>query len=228
MAGSCWRLLAVCVLIFITSILAGQDGAADRSAADGRVVVPILAPHLLPRRDPPASAPIWIPAPRLPRSSLTTPANPGLPQDVFQQLIRTAGIIFSGRVQSVGHATPVPRAGTSSTTITFLVEHAILGTSAGENLTIHEWGGLWQRGERYRVGEHVLLFLYAPSKLGLTSPVAGTLGRFAVDSRGMIVMSPQHIPSFATNPILGGKTVIPYADFAVAVRRVQPGGMNEP
>src|ERR1700674_4789956 len=114
MAGSCWRLLAVCVLIFITSILAGQDGAADRSAADGRVVVPILSPQLLQRRDPPASAPIWIPAPRLPRSSLTTPANPGLPQDVFQQLIRTAGIIFSGRVQSVGHATPVPRAGNSS------------------------------------------------------------------------------------------------------------------
>ena len=108
------------------------------------------------------------------------------------------------------------------------MEHAILGTSPGENLTIHEWGGLWNRGERYRVGERVLLFLYAPSKLGLTSPVSGALGRFAVDSRGMIVMSPQHIPTFAGDPILGGRTVIPYADFAVAVGRVQPGGMNEP
>ncbi len=224
------RLLAVCLLVFITihSILAAQDGAADRAPAEGRVVVPIVAPHLLPRHDPLPPAPVWIPAPLPQRSFPVVAGNPGLPQDVFQQLIRTAGIIFSGRVSSVRSATSSPRPGHSSTAITFLVEHAILGTSPGENVTIHEWGGLWNRGERYRVGERVLLFLYAPSKLGLTSPVSGALGRLAVDSRGMIVMSPQHIPTFAGDPILGGRTVIPYADFAVAVGRLQPGGMNEP
>ena len=232
MAGR-WRLLAVCLLVFIaiTSILAAQDGAADRSPAEGRGAVPIVALHLLPRHALPP-APVWIPAPLPQRSFPVVAGNPGLPQDVFQQLIRTAGIIFSGRVSSVRSATSSPRPGHSSTAITFQVEHAILGTSPGQNLTIHEWGGLWNRGERYHVGERVLLFLYAPSKLGLTSPVSGALGRFAVDSRGMIVMSPQHIPrhipTFAGDPILGGRTVIPYADFAVAVGRVQPGGMNEP
>ena len=228
MAGG-WRLLAVCLLVFITihSILLGQDGAADRPPGDRRVAVPALAPHLFPRHALPP-APVWIPVPVPQRPFPVVAGNPGLRQDVFQQLIRTAGIIFSGRVSAVRSATSSARPGHSSTAITFQVEHAILGTSPGQNLTIHEWGGLWNRGERYRVGERVLLFLYAPSKLGLTSPVSGALGRFAVDSRGMIVMSPQHIPTFAGDPILGGRTVIPYADFAVAVGRVQPGGMNEP
>jgi hypothetical protein len=93
------------------------------------------------------------------------------------------------------------------------------GVSPGQKLTIHEWAGLWARGESYYVGERVLLFLYAPGKLGLTSPVAGALGRFALDSRGYIVMSPQHVVTLAADPILGGKTVVPYADFARAVRR---------
>jgi hypothetical protein len=77
---------------------------------------------------------------------------------------------------------------------------------------------LWSDGERYRVGERVLLFLYSPSKLGLTSPVAGAMGRFAMDSRGMIALSQQHVATLAANPILGGKTVVSYADFARAVQ----------
>ena len=44
-----------------------------------------------------------------------------------------------------------------------------------------------QSGERYRSGEHLLLFFYSPSKLGLTSPVGGSLGRFAVDSAGNVI-----------------------------------------
>ncbi|MGA7930571.1 MAG: hypothetical protein WCA20_31815 [Candidatus Sulfotelmatobacter sp.] len=58
------------------------------------------------------------------------------------------------------------------------------GTSPGQSLTIQEWAGLWTSGERDRVGERVLLFLYSPSKSGLTSPVAGAMGRFAMDSQG--------------------------------------------
>ncbi len=93
------------------------------------------------------------------------------------------------------------------------------GTAPGQSLTIREWAGLWTGGERYRIGEHVLLFLYSPSKLGLTSPVAGALGRFAVDSQGRIAMNPQHVLTLAADPILGGKTTIPYAVFTLAVRR---------
>lgn len=92
------------------------------------------------------------------------------------------------------------------------------GTSPGQLLTIQEWAGLWTGGERYRVGERVLLFLYSPSKLGLTSPVGGAMGRFAVDSQGKIVMSLQHTANFVDHPILGGKTIVPYADFVRAVQ----------
>src|SRR5258708_34312310 len=124
MAGR-WRLLAVCLLVFVTttSILAAQDGAADRSPAEGRVVVPIVAPHLylLPRRDPLAPAPVWIPFPVPQRPFPVVAGNPGLPQDVFEQLIRRAGIIFSGRVSSVPRATSSPRPGPSSTATTFVL-----------------------------------------------------------------------------------------------------------
>jgi hypothetical protein len=65
----------------------------------------------------------------------------------------------------------------------------------------------------------VLLFLYPPSKLGLTSPVAGAMGRFALDSEGSVLIDAQHSASLATDPILGRKTVVRYADFVAAVRR---------
>ena len=227
MSGSCWRLLAVCSLVFVAPILLGQDRAADRLPADGRVVTPILAPHLPPPRDRPLG-PVRIPVPPRLQPSPVVPANTGLPPDVFEQLVRTAGIIFSGRITSVGTSASSPGAGHASTVITFQVEHAMLGTRAGQDLTIHEWGGLWARGERYRVGERVLLFLYAPGKLGLTSPVAGSMGRFAMDSQGKVVLSPQQIAMFAADGVLRGKTVLSGSDFARAVQRVLPRGAMEP
>jgi len=60
--------------------------------------------------------------------------------------------------------------------VTFRIDEAIRGVKKGQSIQISEWGGLWQAGERYQAGEHVLLFLYPQSKLGLTSPVAGSLG----------------------------------------------------
>ena len=62
------------------------------------------------------------------------------------------------------------------------------GTRAGEILSIREWAGLWNSGDRYRPGERFLLFLYSPSRLGLTSPVGGQSGRFAVDSGGSVIL----------------------------------------
>src|SRR5205823_374387 len=76
-------------------------------SADDRVVVPIFAPKLVPLHGPfrttsSTAAPVWIPPRVLPPRFPIVPGNPGLPQDVFQQLVRTAGNIFSGRVTSVG------------------------------------------------------------------------------------------------------------------------------
>jgi hypothetical protein len=51
----------------------------------------------------------------------------------------------------------------------------------------------------------VLLFLYSPSKLGLTSPVAGGIGKFAVDAQGRIVMNAVQAATVAVDAGIGGK-----------------------
>lgn len=229
MTGTGWRLLAAFLLILVVALLRGQD-------ADDRI--PILTPNtapwsyggpgaplsLWPARDPVGRDPIGTypldpyrvdhdPIGRYPVGR-----DPGFPRPiVFPQVVKAAGIIFSGRVISI--ARHPSSKGALSTAVTFKVEHAMRGTLAGQNLTIHEWAGLWNRGERYRVGERVLLFLYAPSRLGLTSPVAGPIGRFAVKEACQILLTPQHIRLLATDPILGGKTIAAYADFSLAVQR---------
>lgn len=227
MARGCWRLLAACSLIFISLIfvapifaapilLWGQDAAADRSS----FVLAAPAPKTAPPSYAVPIAPVWIPRPPDPRPRYPeVRGNSDFQKLVFRQLVRSAGIIFSGRVVLIGQAALPLRPNPACTTVTFQVENAVRGTSRGQNLTIHEWAGLWTSGERYRVGERVLLFLYSPSKLGLTSPVAGALGKFTMDSQDQIVMGAQHLAIFAGDPILGGKAVVSYADFALAVRR---------
>src|SRR5579863_58196 len=209
MAGSCWRLLAVFSLIFVCSMvvapvfLRGQDDAVARLPASvpaiPQVLAPIVAPKLAPPRYSPPIAPVWIPPPSAPRRYPVVPQRP-----VLSQLVYAAGIIFSGRVTSIGRASSASGHASSSTNVTFEVEHAMRGTSPGESLTIREWASLWTGGEHYRVGEHLLLFLYPPSKLGLTSPVAGALGRFAVDSQGRIVMNARQGAALAADPVLTG------------------------
>jgi len=209
MTGSFRRLLAAFSLIFVASVvLRGQDAAVDRA--------PVLGPNFSPVRVPVStSLPPRYPVGRYPVAPYPVP--PGA--NVFQEITRAAGIIFSARVTSIGRAPSSSGQAAASTTLTFQVEQAMRGVSPGVSLTIHEWAGLWISGDRYYVGERVLLFLYAPSKLGLTSPVGGSMGRFAIDSQGRIVLSPQHVAALAADPILAGKTVVSYADFALAVRR---------
>lgn len=103
------------------------------------------------------------------------------------------------------------------------MEHALRGAQPGENLTIHEWAGLWNNGERYRVGDHVLLFLYSPGRLALTSPVAGSIGKFKLDAHNRILLTPLHQQAFSRDPALSGKSVIPFTEFAQAIRRNSQG-----
>ncbi len=222
MAGSFRHLLAVFSLLFsLIFSWAIFSSLIFCSAIFSSVV--LAAPVLLHGQDAAVDTPSY-PAFTTPLSANLPPRRLGPPADgsfqplVFQRLVRTAGIIFSGRVTFIGHATRA-RPDPASTAITFQVEHAIRGAVAGQRLTIHEWAGLWRSGERYRVGEQVQLFLYSPSKLGLTSPVAGGMGRFAMDPQGRVVISALHAATLGADPMLSGKTVVPYADFALAVRR---------
>jgi len=108
---------------------------------------------------------------------------PNLPR-----LSRSSGYIFSGRVAKVEHLTSSRRDAVEVMRVTFQVDTAIRGVSHGQRLVIREWAGLWQTGERYRPGERVMLFLYPPSKLGLTSPVGGAMGRLRISTDGRIVV----------------------------------------
>lgn len=115
-------------------------------------------------------------------------------------LTRNSGYIFDGTVVSVEQPAQNEANAVAMVQITFRVEQAIRGTRSGQVLTIREWAGLWNSGERYRPGERLLLFLYSPSKLGLTSPVGGPVGRFAVDSGGNAKIENGRLPTLPLDP----------------------------
>jgi hypothetical protein len=140
----------------------------------------------------------------------------------LRQLTRDSGYIFAGSVRTIERAAAKSSSDVATVRVTFLVEQGIRGVRTGQTLVIREWGGLWEQGERYRPGERVLLFLYRPSKLGLTSPVAGALGRFAIDKAGQINLQ-DRIASLEWDPAavrLRGKTRVSGGDFARAIRRM--------
>ena len=138
------------------------------------------------------------------------------------KIIGPAGTIFACIVTAVRHAPPRKLDEVQTVEITFHVDHAIRGVRAGDILTIREWAGLWSIGERYRLGEHVLLFLYPPSKLGLTSPVGGPLGRFSVDQANLVILkAPRFKPGLQNGQQAKSeqKDRINYREFSRPVRR---------
>ncbi|HZC23192.1 MAG TPA: hypothetical protein VE866_07620 [Candidatus Binatia bacterium] len=137
----------------------------------------------------------------------------------FPGVARAAGMIFSGTVKRIERKPATRGSAVETVQVTFHVDNAMRGTTPGENLTISQWIGLWTNGQRYRVGERVVLFLYPPSKLGLTSSVAGPLGRFNMDSSGRVLLSANHLSVFRNDPVLAGKPRLRLSDFALAVRQ---------
>jgi hypothetical protein len=116
-------------------------------------------------------------------------------------------MVFAGTVIKVEHFSSTNAPGV--TKVSFRVETAIRGTRRGQILKINEWEGLWNSGERYQVGERVLLFLYPKSRLGLTSPVGGALGRYRFDDAGRVLMQ----------GTTGRPRPVRLQDLAAAVRR---------
>ena len=72
--------------------------------------------------------------------------------------------------------------------ITFQVEQGLKGVPSGRTFTIRQWAGMWNDNLRYKAGDRVVLFLYPPSKLGLTSPVGGARGKFVLDQHGQVLL----------------------------------------
>jgi hypothetical protein len=134
----------------------------------------------------------------------------------MSRLARDSGYIFDGTVLSVDRRAEVEAGSVATVQVTFRVEQAIRGARNGQVLTIREWAGLWSSGNRYRPGERLLMFLYGPSKLGLTSPVGGPLGRFSVDSSGNVILDTQKLAALSTGP---GSPTLSSPDPASPTRR---------
>lgn len=124
-------------------------------------------------------------------------------------LTQSSGYIFAGTVKSVAKVTPKGN-GVATVEINFHIDQGLRGVQTGQMLAIHEWSGLWESGESYRSGERVLLFLYPPSKLGLTSLVQGAMGRFKIGPDGRVAFDPGRIgfpaPRKGQEGSLRGKT----------------------
>lgn len=141
------------MLFVLTASLAGQT--------DQRVRPPEALPdfHIWLRQHSEAPAPPFHNSLRRPVFPVDAPALP--------EISAAAGIIFSGTVTRIDHRAVTSGQPIETVSITFHVENAIRGVTPGEDLTTLQWMGLWSAGQRYRVGERVLLFLYPRSKLGL-------------------------------------------------------------
>jgi hypothetical protein len=229
---SCTCLLVVCVLSFAPNILRGQSSPGQSSRLDS---APDLTAPLWPDRSNVAQPGMAQPnvarlnlarpstreqlRPHLPIHLPGAPVNNPPPGFGFPRLARAAGSIFSGTVTTIRRQTVSQGEAVETVAITFRVENAIRGATPGQDLTILQWIGLWSSGQRYRVGERVLLFLYPTSKLGLTSCVAGAMGRFTIDAGGHVLLSAQHLSAFREDPVLGGKSRVRFSDFALAVRQ---------
>jgi hypothetical protein len=114
--------------------------------------------------------------------------SPEILHATIDPLLRDSAQIFSGIVLKVEHRNSDSSSAVATTSIHFRVDQAIRNVRRGQVIVVKEWGGLWQSGERYHPGEHVLLFLYPPSKLGLTSPVGHRSGRFPVNRAGHVLL----------------------------------------
>ncbi|HKI24927.1 MAG TPA: hypothetical protein VKA07_01300 [Candidatus Sulfotelmatobacter sp.] len=211
MRGRSWPCLLVLSSLIVAPAAVKSQSRADLDQPDfGHDLAALYDRIPLPAPDPVGHGPTF---PRIwPR-----PVHPGT--FGFPQLARSSGIIFSGTVASIARHPATRGQAVATVTVRFHVENAIRGTSAGANLTVSQWIAVWSAGQRYRVGEHLLLFLYPPSKLGLTSCVAGPLGRFALDPEGRVTLTAQHLSAFRTDPVLGGKSRVSLSDFALAVRQ---------
>jgi hypothetical protein len=128
----------------------------------------------------------------------------------WKQLSRRAGMIFAGTVLTSPGQTATSQTVTTPTAAAdrmvagttpavqfrFRVDQAIAGVEQGQILTVHEWAGAATMHRPMRSGQHILIFLYPPSRLGLTSPVGGSRGQIALDPSGKNVAAQK--PAVAT------------------------------
>lgn len=100
--------------------------------------------------------------------------------DALHSMADRAAVVFVGTVTSIRRI-PGDGQSTGAVEITFAVEQAVAGCSAGSRYTVREWAGLWTATDRrFRVGERRLMLLHAPGPGGFSAPVDGAAGAIPV------------------------------------------------
>ncbi len=135
----------------------------------------------------------------------------------------SAGYIFAGTVAAVERVPAIHINEVETVRVTFRVEEGVRGVRSRQTLAIREWAGLWTSGERYRLGERVVLMLYPPSQVGLTSPVGGGMGKFALDGDGNLDIATGQSGILAHDPVAGpwlrGRNQVTGRDLVRVLRR---------
>jgi hypothetical protein len=114
----------------------------------------------------------------------------------LRAMTRRSGAIFAGRVIAIQFLRPRFNGEVPTVRITFRVERGIRGPRTGSQFVLREWAALWNGGQRYSMGERVLLFLYPASRVGLTSSVGGEHGRFRLDGKGQLIVDTERAKLF--------------------------------
>jgi hypothetical protein len=158
----------------------------------------------------------------VPSAAQSKPVPSPLISADLERVARKAVLIFTGTVVSIAPARGNESEEINSVEITFQVEQALRGLRTGQRYTIREWAGLWMSGPRYHVGQRMMLFLYGPSRVGLTSSVEGSLGRYDVDRSGQVSIPPTRIPTptILPRPIAAGNQHVPIRTFSRAIRQI--------
>jgi hypothetical protein len=105
---------------------------------------------------------------------------PASVNDALTAMATRAGVIFAG------HVTSIDRAGASGyVDIRFRIDEAVKGCPSSGWYVLREWSGLWAGGaDRYRVGQRLLMLLYARGATGMSSPVNGLDGAIPIIAGG--------------------------------------------
>jgi hypothetical protein len=102
----------------------------------------------------------------VPQESSAPPASLGA---ALESVASRAAVAFTGRVIRLERTGDVLE-------VSFAVESPLIG-NPGSTYTVREWAGLSPLGQsHYTMGERVAIFLHAPGKSGLSSPVDGQEG----------------------------------------------------
>ncbi len=105
----------------------------------------------------------------------------------LESLIRQSGMIFSGKVIAVETGSKEKNMNLYMTSYTFRIDDPIYGVE-GDTIRIKQYGGesngrkFYPAGvPRFQVGEEVLVMLYPPSAIGMTSTVGKDQGKFWIE-----------------------------------------------